>query len=69
VMLISQRQIGAIERSISSIEEAFVPLQTQELEIFSFCLNEAVKALNSITRPFDNDEMLDKMFLSFCLGK
>jgi len=23
----------------------------------------------SITRPFENDEMLDKMFGSFCLGK
>ena len=69
VMLISARQIQAVEATIRSIEESFEPLEDGELEIFSFCLNEAVKELNSITRPFDNDEMLDKMFSSFCLGK
>ncbi len=69
VMLISSRQIQAVEATIRSIEESFEPLEDGELEIFSFCLNEAVRELNSITRPFENDEMLDKMFGSFCLGK
>jgi tRNA modification GTPase len=54
---------------MQNIKEAFDPLEDQELEIFSFHLNEAVKAISSITRPFENDEMLDKMFGSFCLGK
>lgn len=69
VMLISQRQISAVEETMQNIEEAYDPLESQELEIFSFHLNEAVKAMSSITRPFENDEMLDKMFGSFCLGK
>jgi tRNA modification GTPase len=69
IMLISQRQIQAVEETMKNIEEAFEPLESQELEIFSFHLNEAVKAMASITRPFENDEMLDKMFGSFCLGK
>jgi len=69
VMLISQRQISAVERTMKSIQDAQEPLESQELEIFSFHLNEAVKELSSITRPFENDEMLDKMFGSFCLGK
>ena len=69
IMLISQRQIAAVQNTLTNIEEAFLPLQDQELEIFSFHLNEAIKALASITRPFENDEMLDKMFGSFCLGK
>ncbi len=69
VMLISQRQINAVENTIDNIQEAFIPLQDQELEIFSFHLNEALKEMASITRPFENDEMLDKMFGSFCLGK
>jgi len=54
---------------MQNIQEAFIPLEDQELEIFSFHLNEAVKEMASITRPFENDEMLDKMFGSFCLGK
>ncbi|OIP56826.1 MAG: tRNA uridine-5-carboxymethylaminomethyl(34) synthesis GTPase MnmE [Helicobacteraceae bacterium CG2_30_36_10] len=69
IMLISQRQISAVQNTLTNIEEAFIPLQDQELEIFSFHLNEAVKEMASITRPFENDEMLDKMFGSFCLGK
>ena len=69
IMLISQRQILAVENTLNNIEEAFTPLGDQELEIFSFHLNEAVKEMASITRPFENDEMLDKMFGSFCLGK
>jgi len=69
MMLISQRQISAVENTMKNIDEAFEPLKDQELEIFSFCLNEAVKEMASITRPFENDEMLDKMFGSFCLGK
>jgi len=69
IMLISQRQISAVENTLKEIEEAFLPLEDQELEIFSFHLNEAVKEIASITRPFENDEMLDKMFGSFCLGK
>ncbi|ABB43806.1 tRNA modification GTPase trmE [Sulfurimonas denitrificans DSM 1251] len=69
MMLISQRQIGAVQNTLNYIDEAFEPLQEQELEIFSFNLNEAIKEIASITRPFENDEMLDKMFGSFCLGK
>ena len=69
IMLISERQISAVEATIQNIEEAYEPLISQELEIFSFHLNEAIKEMASITRPFENDEMLDKMFGSFCLGK
>ncbi|MDD5158336.1 tRNA uridine-5-carboxymethylaminomethyl(34) synthesis GTPase MnmE [Sulfurimonas sp.] len=69
MMLISQRQISAVENSLKNIEESFFPLQEQELEIFSFHLIEAAKEMANITRPFENNEMLDKMFGSFCLGK
>jgi tRNA modification GTPase len=69
IMLISHRQISAVEETIQNINSAYEPLEDQELEIFSFHLNEALKAIASITRPFENDEMLDKMFGSFCLGK
>ncbi|MEA1893241.1 MAG: tRNA uridine-5-carboxymethylaminomethyl(34) synthesis GTPase MnmE [Campylobacterota bacterium] len=69
IMLISQRQISAVENTLANIEESLSPLESQELEIFSFHLNQAIKEIASITRVFENDEMLDKMFGSFCLGK
>ena len=69
VMLISQRQIDAIANCVENLNSAYEPLEFGELEIFSFYINNAIKSLNSITKGFDNEEMLDKMFGSFCLGK
>ena len=69
LMLISSRQIDAVKKTLDEIEAAKIPLKDQELEIFSFHLNTALHSMASITRPFENDEMLDRMFGSFCLGK
>lgn len=69
MMLISTRQIDAVRLTCKEIEAAKYPLEDQELEIFSFHLNAALHAIASITRPYENDEMLDQMFGSFCLGK
>jgi tRNA modification GTPase len=67
--LISKRQILAVEAAISEIHAAIDPLEMNELEIFSFHLNQAIAEVASITRPMEYDEILDKMFGSFCLGK
>ena len=69
MMLISSRQIEAVKSTLVEIDDAIEPLGDQDLEIFSFHMNQAIHAMASITRPFDNEEMLDKMFGSFCLGK
>lgn len=68
-MLISLRQIEAVTRAADAIEAAREPLADQELELFSYHLGEAIASIASITRPYEHDEMLDKMFGSFCLGK
>jgi tRNA modification GTPase len=68
-MLISTRQIEAVKTALEEIDASLMPLEDQELEIFSFHLTAAVNAIASITRPYEHDEMLDKMFGSFCLGK
>ncbi len=67
--LISKRQIQAVEEAISEINSAIDPLEMNELEIFSFHLNAAIAKVASITRPMEYDEVLDKMFGNFCLGK
>ena len=69
LMLISARQIEAVERAKEAIAEAKTPLMHGELEFFSYHLQEAVKAISSISKPFDSEEILDKMFGEFCLGK
>lgn len=69
MMLISERQISATSDALRSIEESYEPLESEELEIFSFHINRAIRAMASLTRPYELDEMFDKMFGQFCLGK
>ena len=69
LMLVSARQIEAVEQSAKETMQAQVPLKNGELEFFSYHLQEAVRYIGTITRPYDNEEVLDKMFGEFCLGK
>ena len=69
LLLVSSRQMESVEQACKSIDEAVVPLQEGALEFFSYHIQEATKALSKITRPYENDEILDKMFSEFCLGK
>jgi len=69
LMLISARQIEAVTLTKECIREAKAPLLSGELEFFSYHLQEAVKAISSISKPYDSEEILDKMFGEFCLGK
>ena len=69
ILLTSQYQYDAISNAISSILESKNPLEFSELELFSFHINEAIKSITSITRPYEYSQMLDVMFSDFCLGK
>ena len=69
LMLISARQIEAVTQAKNAILEANIPLLNGELEFFSYHLQEAVKYISSISKPYDSEEILDKMFGEFCLGK
>ncbi len=69
LMLISTRQIESVTKALNEIEESRAPLLNNELEFFSYHINSAIEALNEITRPYRHEEMLDKMFGEFCLGK
>ena len=69
LMLISARQIESVTKALSEIEASKEPLINNELEFFSYHINGSIDALNEITRPYRHEEMLDKMFGEFCLGK
>lgn len=69
LMLISSRQIEAVEQAAKAIENAEIPLRNGELEFFSYHLQDAVKFISSISKPYESEEILDKMFGEFCLGK
>ncbi|WP_428024014.1 tRNA uridine-5-carboxymethylaminomethyl(34) synthesis GTPase MnmE [Arcobacter sp.] len=67
--LISKRQVDAVEKTLYHIIEAKTPIKTGELEFFAHHIHEAIENISLITRPYENDQMLDVMFGAFCLGK
>ncbi len=69
LMLISARQIDAVQKTQEAIESAKIPLSNGELEFFSYHLQDALKYISSISKPYNSEEILDSMFGEFCLGK
>jgi tRNA modification GTPase len=69
LMLVSARQIESVEECAREIDAAVEPLRREELELFSYHIRAATEALSRITRPFENEQILDRMFGEFCLGK
>lgn len=69
LLLVSARQIEALKRTKDAVKSAKEPLLNGELEIFSFYLTEAITAISSISKPVDFNDIMDKMFGEFCLGK
>lgn len=69
LMLVSSRQIDSVSRALEEIREAKEPLLGNALEFFSYHINSAIEALTEITKPYRHEEVLDKMFSEFCLGK
>ncbi len=69
LILTSKRQMSAIKETLENIVNSKLTLQNQELELFAFELNLAIKSISQITKPIEYSEVLDKIFGSFCLGK
>jgi len=68
-ILTSIRQIKAVENALKEIESSEEFLTTGELELFSYHIQNAIREISAITKPFEYDEMLEKMFSNFCVGK
>jgi len=69
VTLISKQQVNEVESTLKNIKEAFLPLETGELEFFAHHINVSLEHMSNITRPYEHTQMLDVMFGEFCLGK
>ncbi|EAH6127337.1 tRNA uridine-5-carboxymethylaminomethyl(34) synthesis GTPase MnmE [Campylobacter jejuni] len=69
VMVSSLDLINACKISSEAIFRAKGLLEESSLELFAFELNLAINELARFTKDFQRDEILDKMFGNFCLGK
>jgi tRNA modification GTPase len=67
--LVTKEQILAVQDTLHNINDSKPLLDTGELEFFAHHINEALQNISKITRPYENDQMLDVMFGEFCLGK
>lgn len=69
MILVSKHQVISVENSLKNIVEAKEILKNRQLEFFAYHIKEALEDISQITRPYENDQMLDVMFGEFCLGK
>jgi len=67
--LVSKQQITSVEQALHHIKNAKPLIENGDLEFFAFDINEALKTISNITRPYEHSQMLDVMFGEFCLGK
>ncbi len=67
--LVSKHQVLSVENTLKNIVQGKEILTNGQLEFFAHYIKEALENISLITRPYENDQMLDVMFGEFCLGK
>ena len=64
------RHLNALERAKQSVETGYAQFTSHMAgELLAEDLRQAQAALNEITGDFDNEDLLGKIFSSFCIGK
>jgi len=70
VMVTNTRHLAAIERALMSLDKSLQGISdTLGYEFIAFDLIEAVSALSEITGAVTTDDMLERIFSNFCIGK
>ncbi|MCF6203107.1 MAG: tRNA uridine-5-carboxymethylaminomethyl(34) synthesis GTPase MnmE [Methylococcaceae bacterium] len=69
VFIARQRHIDALRQGQEFVESAILQLQNQAGELVAEDLRQAQNNLAEITGQFSSDDLLGKIFSSFCIGK
>ncbi len=69
IILSSAHALSCLKNALDSLSQAHLVLHNGELELFSYCIRDAIESLNDITHPYEDRELLDRLFSTFCLGK
>ena len=69
VYLARKRHIEALNKTMSSIENAGNQLEMGSIELVAEDLRSASQYLSQITGEFSSDDLLGEIFSSFCIGK
>ncbi len=66
----SARHASALRQALQALEEFFASLDRQDfIECLAYEVHQAVKSLQSIVGTIDSEDVLDKIFSQFCIGK
>ena len=68
-MITSERQILHSKRALSALNRIKNLSIIEETELIAEELRLASKHISNITSLIDNEDILDKIFSSFCIGK
>lgn len=69
-LILSARHAQALTRCRNALDEATRKIQAQEAtELMASDLREALDAIGEVVGKMDNEQVLDKLFSSFCIGK
>jgi tRNA modification GTPase len=68
-VLVSNMQMQSVTDTVDELKQALMTFDDGNLEFFAFHINESLKYISNITRPYEYSNMLDVMFGEFCLGK
>jgi tRNA modification GTPase len=69
IFIARRRHLDALDRARGSIESAAAQLQLRAPELLAEDLHQAQNALSEITGEFTSDDLLGRIFSSFCIGK
>jgi tRNA modification GTPase len=70
VLVTNLRQAAALERALKGLEQAYASVQSQAAgELIAVDLRIAAEALGEVTGAITTDEILDRIFSQFCIGK
>ena len=70
LIAINARHVDALDRAQRGLTDGLAKLDTEgPVELLASDLREALTALGEIGGKFDNEQMLDRLFSTFCIGK
>ena len=69
IILTNIRQVEALKESLNQLNITFDSLKTGLVDIVSLNITILWQTLGKITGETENEEIIDKIFAKFCLGK